>query len=187
MKSQTKRIVLAVLMIIVCASVFAQNSPRSTSATIQIVAIVPSILKLNLDFSNSSTATVLGYLRSDGSTTPMPAVKGNQFEIKPGAMVELGNARLFSNVPGSYTITAYSANGGALKNTYGMTNDAIPYSLILGSMQAVPQGGAFHFTSSGKSTRDGTELKVALALGSVPSSAPAGFYADQLMFSVAAN
>lgn len=187
MKSQTKRIVLAVLMTIVCASVFAQNSSRSTSATIQIVAIVPSILKLNLDFANSSTATLLGYLRSDGTTSPMPVSKGNQFEIKPNATVELGNARLFSNVPGSYTIIAYSANGGTLKNSYGMTADGIPYSLILGSMQATPQGGAFRFTASGKSTRDGTELKVALALGSVPANAPAGFYADQLMFSVSAN
>lgn len=187
MKSQTKRIVFAVLMTIVCASVFAQNSPRSTSATIQIVAVVPSILKLNLDFTNSATTTLLGYLPSDGTTTPMPASKGNQFEIKPGTTVELGSAHLFSNVPGSYTIIAYSANGGALRNSYSMTNDAIPYSLILGSMQAVPQGGAFHFTTSGKSTRDGSELKVALALGAVPVNAPSGFYADQLIFSVLAN
>jgi hypothetical protein len=109
------------------------------------------------------------------------------FEIKEGVRVELGDARLFSNITGSYSIDVYSVNGGTLRDPRGIAQDAIPYSLSLGENEAIAKNGTFNFRQTGKSTRDGSTMKVSLAITDVPPQATRGLYVDNLMFSVSAN
>lgn len=165
-------------------SLHAQATPSSKSVTIHLVAVVPPMLNLSLDFSQNSTALVAGYLE-DGQSAPAP--RPEAFGIREGAKVELGNARIFSNVPGYYSINVYSANGGTLKNASAAHGADIPYTLTLGEKQASARNGAFQFSHSGVSSREGSPLKVGLAIASLPAGAVRGLYVDNLLFAVAAN
>ena len=165
-------------------SLHAQANPSSKSAVIHLIAVVPPMLNLSLDFAQNSTALVSGYLDEGDNAS---AAKGGTFGIREGAKVELGNARLFSNVPGSYAIHVYSANGGTLKDASGVSAAAIPYTLSLGDKESLAQNGTFSFSHSGVSSREGSALKVGLAISRLPADAVRGFYVDNLLFAVAAN
>lgn len=189
-KGFAKKSILAVLAFAAIAGAYAQKGTSSQSTTIQIMAVVPTVLRLSLDFSQDGTTQVVGYvpgaeaLRSNASYA-MNA--GSRFEIKPGARVELGNAHLFSNLPSSYSVNVYSANGGTLRDASGAAISSIPYQLCLGDAISSARSGMFSFSTSGKSSKYSAPLKVALSIPSVPATAASGFYADQLMFSVSAN
>lgn len=165
----------------------AQNSGRSVS--VQIVATVPTVLSLSLDFSADAGTIVAGYLPDSGTATQVPErekrAKGrNAFEIREGTRVALGNARLISNISSSYSVQVHSANGGALVDERGTK---VAYQLTLGDRTASARGGSFQFTASGTSTRAGTALPVGLSISSLPADAAGGFYTDSLFFSVSAN
>ena len=165
-------------------SLRAQATPSSKSAVIHLVAVVPPMLNLSLDFAQNSSALVSGYLDEGDNPT---LAKGGAFGIREGTNVELGNARLFSNIPGSYSITVYSANGGSLKEASGVSGAAIPYTLTLGGKESPARNGSFSFSHSGVSTREGAALKVGLAISRIPAYATRGYYVDNLLFAVAAN
>jgi hypothetical protein len=178
------------MMLLLCGffftalSLHAQATPTSKSAVIHLVAVVPPMLNLSLDFAQNATALVSGYL-DEGDFSA--AAKGGAFGIREGTKVELGNARLFSNIPGSYSINVYSANGGTLKDASGVSGAAIPYTLSLGDKESPARDGTFSFSHSGVSTRDGAALKVGLAISRLPVDATRGLYVDNLLFAVAAN
>ena len=190
MRGSAKKAILAVLVFAAIAGAYAQKGTSSQSTTIQIMAVVPTVLRLSLDFSQDGTTQVVGYI--PGAETLRNNVSYNKnsasrFEIKSGATVELGNAHLFSNLPTSYSVNVYSANGGSLRDASGDATDAIPYQLCLGDATSSARGGMFSFATSGKSSKYSAPLKVALTILSLPQTAASGFYTDQLMFSVSAN
>ena len=178
LKAARNLVVAALFALAAATSLSAQNNGKSVS--IQIVATVPAVLKLSLDFSADATTQVAGFIPGASATS----ASARAFEIKDGATVGLGNARLVSNVSSSYSVNVYSANGGALVDAAG---SKVNYQLQLGDKVANANGGTFSFRASGKSTRDGNPLAVALSIPSVPAGAASGFYTDSLMFSVAAN
>jgi len=189
-KGSAKKAILAVLVFAAIAGAYAQKGTSSQSTTIQIVAVVPTVLRLSLDFSQDGTTQVVGYI--PGAETLRNNVSysknsGSRFEIKSGATVELGNAHLFSNLPSSYSVNVYSANGGTLRDASGAASGAIPYQLRLGDTISSARGGMFSFVTSGKSSKYSAPLQVALTIPSVPQTTASGFYSDQLMFSVSAN
>jgi len=176
--------------------------PQTQSKSITIVGVVPTILRLSLDFADDTATQLVGYIadsadqRSGGSTSgiaqnasynPNAAQGGKNFEIKAGTTITLGNARLFSNIKGTYTILAYSANRGKLQNSSNTQADSVEYMLALGESCAAAQNGVFRFTGRGVSTHGGTPLTVALILGEIPASAMGGFYTDQIYFSISQN
>ena len=190
MKRFLRSAVFAMLALGILTGANAQKTSNSKSISIQIVAVVPAILKLSLDFSNNASANLTGYIPDNGLSPGNAAYAPNdnlRFEIKTGAVVHLGNASLFSNVTSSYTIKVYSANGGALMALSGTDKTAIPYELHLGDTASTAEGGAFSFAAAGKSSKSSKPLSVALAFRDVPQSAASGNYSDQLMFSVSAN
>lgn len=186
--ASVRRIVTACLLsFLAFGAASAQNSGRSVS--VQIVATVPVVLSLSLDFSADAGTTVAGYLPDAGSLIPVTeqgrrANAGNAFEIREGARVALGNARLVSNISSSYSVQVHSANGGALVDERGTK---VTYQLTLGDRTISAREGSFQFAASGKSTRAGTALPVGLSISSLPSGAAGGFYTDSLFFSVSAN
>jgi hypothetical protein len=193
-KGTRKLIVLATLAFVSVMGAFAQGSASSKSVSIRLVAVVPAILRLSLDFAQDSTAQISGFVaNSDAADNATPAnapysvARGSRFEIKSGSTVDLGNARLYSNVMSSYSVNVYSANGGTLRDPTDAAKGAISYQLCLGDSVATARGGAFTFATSGKSSMTSAPLRVALAIDNVPQTASGGFYSDQLMFSVSAN
>jgi hypothetical protein len=190
MKGMVKRSFFALLAFAALAGANAQAKASSKTATIQIVAVVPAVLRLSLDFSADATVQLAGYIPgTEAAAVPAAYSKnaGSRFEIKSGAKVDIGNARLFSNLSSSYSVNVYSANGGTLRDANNAAAAAIPYQLQLGDSAADARGGTFSFNASGKSTKGGEPLMVALAINSVPAGARSGFYTDQLMFAVSAN
>lgn len=190
MKRAALKVILALLAFAAIASANAQNRTSSQSTTIQIVAVVPTILRLSLDFSQDGTTQLVGYI--PGAETLRSNVSyiknaGSRFEIRAGATVELGNAHLFSNLPSSYSVNVYSANGGSLRDASSDAMAAIPYLLCLGGATSSARGGVFSFAASGKYSKYSEPLKVALTIPSVPQTSAGGFYTDQLMFSISAN
>jgi hypothetical protein len=107
------------------------------------------------------------------------AVGRNVFEMKEGARVDLGNARLVSNLSSSYSVQVHSANDER--------GTKVEYRLSLGDNTVSARGGSFRFAASGKSTRAGTALPVGLSIPRLPAGAASGFYTDSLFFSVSAN
>lgn len=190
MRGFRRWLVLAIVALAVIAGAGAQSDARSQSVTIQIVAVVPAVLRLALDFSPDGYARLNGYVPGAevlGSDASYSRSAGINFEIKAGTKVELGNARLFSNVTSSYSIRVHSANGGLLRDPGDAAKSSVPYRLCLGDSVAAAQGGVFSFAASGKSSKGNVPLMVALDIGDVPSAATSGYYTDQLMFSVSAN
>lgn len=184
--ASVRRILFACLFsLLALAAASAQNSGRSVS--VQIVATVPPVLSLSLDFSPDASATVAGFLPAEGAAVSGPAGRTggkNAFEMREGARVELGNARLVSNLSSSYSVQVHSANGGALVDERGTK---VVYQLSLGESTVSARGGSFEFTASGKSSRVGTALPVGLSIPRLPAAAAGGYYTDSLFFSVSAN
>lgn len=190
MKGLAKKAILAFLALAVVAGAYAQKKASSQSIAIQIVAVVPTVLRLSLDFSQDGTAQLVGYvpgLETLRNNIGYSKNSGSRFEIREGATIELGNAHLFSNLPSSYSVNVYSANGGSLRDASGSTTDSIPYQLCLGDSTASASGGIFSFATSGKSSKYSAPLKVALTIPNVPQATASGYYSDRLMFSVSAN
>lgn len=174
------RISIVVALLLAATMAFAQSGAASKSVSIRIVAVVPPILNLSLDFATGSSISLAGYLpgpESDGSDAG--------FRIASGSVVELGNARIFSNLLKTYSVSVFSANGGKMRSE--SDNSSIPYSLRFGDSEVTASGGTFNFTESGKSPKSGSTVAVALAFPNVPASLPNGVYTDNLMFSIAAN
>jgi hypothetical protein len=190
MNRLSRIIVLSCIVFISLSSAFSQVNPNSKSVSIQIVAVVPPLLQLSLDFAQNSSTQLAGYIggiEESRQAAHLSSSMASGFEIKEGVRVELGDARLFSNITGSYSIDVYSVNGGTLRDPRGIAQDAIPYSLSLGENEAIAKNGTFNFRQTGKSTRDGSTMKVSLAITDVPPQATRGLYVDNLMFSVSAN
>lgn len=186
MRSAVRRICLALFIALSLMSVSAQTGTHAS--VLQIVAVVPPVLKLSLDFSQGSTTNLVGVIPSgDASASQLPANEGSSFVIRAGARINVGNARLFSNIKSSYTISVVSANGGELRDPAGNPGSGIGYELSLGDMPARASGNTFSFLASGKSVRGGTAMSVALNIPQVPAGASSGVYSDQITFSIAAN
>lgn len=185
-----KWIFLASLVLAATTGSYAQSRAVSKSVTIQIVAFVPPVINLSLDFSKDSTARLIGYLPDEGtqgSDVELSRKDDYGFEIRKGATIDLGNARLFSNLLSSYYVNVHSTNGGSLRNQAAMSSEAIPYQLRFGTSLASAEGGSFKFPTAGKSSLNSPSHRVALEIGEVPLSAAYGSYTDQLMFSVSVN
>ncbi len=190
MRKVWRRSIIAVLAFAALAGTQAQGRSAGKSVTVQIVAVVPQVLRLALDFSADATAQLTGYIpgiAAPKSTVSYTRPTGPRFEIKAGTVVELGNANIFSNIGSSYSVEVFSSNGGLLRDPSFATNLSVPYLLYLGDAATAARGGSFTFVRSGKSTNAGSSLRVALLIGDVPIAAPSGAYTDQLMFSIAAN
>ena len=121
-----KRILLASLALAMTAGAYGQSNAASKSVTIQIVAYVPPVLNLSLDFSRSSAIQLVGYLPGEEADVGDIGYSGNggRFEIRRGATIDLGNARLFSNMMSSYSVNVSSANGGNLRSPDGASREA---------------------------------------------------------------
>jgi hypothetical protein len=183
MASARMRFVFTALAFVAIAGLHAQTQSGTKSASIQIVAVVPTILKLSLDFCAGEATQVDAYFPSSNNTARarFSPAKG---EIRENSVIELGDARIFSNTNESYSVDIYSANGGMLRADSGST---IPYSLTLGGRSASNRDGAFSFQTRGRTSMEGSALMVALNIAGVPASAAEGNYSDQLMFSLSAN
>ena len=182
-RSIGKLMALAALMLATAPS-FAQKDALSRSVSLQIVAVVPPILNLSLDFAPSHSASLNGYL----SKGKVPAINasyqsGPQFELRGNESIDLGNATFFSNIPHGYTISAASLNSGYLKGNATL----IPYFLKIGDSIASASGGVFSFSAFGKTNRGGRSLPVSILIGSVPQTAESGVYTDTLVFGISAN
>jgi hypothetical protein len=160
---------------------------QTRSISVQIVAIVPTILKLSLDFGAGAVAQVSGYLSRDDDVGSASQAKAALFEIRDNAVIELGGARIFSNTPQAYSVDVFSTNGCALHSDSGSDDSNIPYSLTLDGRPGKLRDGAFSFQTGGKTSMDGSAHKVALAIAKVPASSSGGFYSDQLLFALSAN
>ncbi|HWR10627.1 MAG TPA: hypothetical protein VN445_02290 [Rectinemataceae bacterium] len=191
MKRFLRLAVFTALALATLTGTYAQQASTSKSVSIQLVAVVPAMLKLSLDFSTDTTIQLSGYI--PGNETYSGNIRsarseGSRFEIKSGSTIDLGNARLFSNLRSSYSVNVYSANGGSLRDPSGADSAAIPYQVCLGNTTTSARGGTFSFAGPGMSTTmEGSSLRVALVINNVPQTASSGFYSDQLMFSVSAN
>ncbi|MCX7027702.1 MAG: hypothetical protein NT061_09525 [Spirochaetes bacterium] len=183
-----KQFAFAVLAL-AAACLHAQTQSTSKSVSVQLVAIVPTVLKLSLDFCTGSTAQITGYLpskdKAGSASSALAASPG--FEIQEDELFELGDARILCNTTGIYSIDVFSANGGSLRSISGSTASDIPYRLSIGGRPTGVRNGAFSFQMTGKSSFWDSPLKVALAIASIPASASSGFYGDQLLFSLSAN
>jgi hypothetical protein len=171
------------LALIAIGSLQAQTQSGTRSASVQIIAVVPTILKLSLDFCAGEAAQVNAYLPSENGVSNA-RLSPSKFEIRDNSVIQLGDARIFSNTNESYSVDVYSANGGVLRADSGST---IPYNLTLGGRPARNRDGAFSFQTRGRTSMEGSPLMVALAIADVPASATEGYYRDQLMFSLSAN
>ncbi|GAB6276063.1 MAG: hypothetical protein SAMD01599839_06030 [Rectinema sp.] len=160
------------------SSVFAQTSNK-TSVTLHLSVYVPPVLQLSVDFASGGVTQLTGHI---GNT---PGTYNNGFELRPNSIFTLGAARIVSNLNSSYSIVIQSMNNGKLKNQ--TSGSEIAYDLLIGGIPAARYGDAFRVVSSIKTSRDGTELPVSIALGNIPSSASAGLYTDNLLFNVMAN
>ena len=179
--NRTGRKVSMIAALLLAASMaFAQSGAASKSVSIRIVAIVPPILNLSLDFAAGSAINLSGYLPGQEASE-----SGNGFQIQSGSVVELGNARVFSNLLKAYSVSVFSSNGGSMKSE--SDDSSIPYNLRFGDSEVTAKGGAFNFVESGKTSKSGSPMAVALAFANVPSSLPKGIYTDNLMFSISAN
>lgn len=170
----------------------AQTKSNSNSITIQIVAYVPPMLRLNLDFSNNGTLQLNGRVSEEKNLETRGAQSfsynnagSSEFAIQSGATILLGYASLFSNLPGSYSIVVASANGGFLRNREGTSGFQIPYQLMLGDRLSSAQQGNFHFALSGKAGKSSPDFSVALSFGEL--NATEGDYSDSLSFSIIAG
>ena len=181
----------AIFACIVLASVQAQPKTGSSSISIQIQAVVPQILTMSLDFSPDASTRVRGWLSSQEERADTPSAsnrsESRDFRIREGAVVELGGIHLFSNTNAPASIQIYSANGGCLLPDSTERPMPIPYSLIVGEQRTLGSAGSFSVRSPGKTPMEGTDLRVALAIASVPRVASSGWYSDTLTFQVAAN
>jgi len=178
-----------VLFAAALAGLPAQAKAAGASASVRLMAVIPAVLRLSLDFSRDATAGITGYIPGDGTEGDDASYVGggSRFEIRRGATLDLGNARLFSNVATYYSVNVYSANGGSLRDPTGASDAAISYNLRFGNSSASAQGGTFTFVASGTSTSNSAPLRVALEIRDVPNAAASGYYTDQLMFAMAAN
>ncbi len=167
-------------LLLAASMAFAQSGANSKSVSIRIVAIVPPILNLSLDFAAGSAINLSGYLPGLSASE-----SGDGFRIQSGSVVELGNARIFSNLLKAYSVSVFSANGGAMKSQ--SDDSSIPYSIRFGGSEVTANGGAFSFAQSGKTPKSGSPMAVSLAFADLPSSLPNGIYTDNLMFSISAN
>lgn len=173
-------------------TLYAQQSSPSSSVEFTIVAFVPQILDFSLGFSAGRAALLEGYFSGSDAAADDPgsggAAEATRFQIREGSLISLGNASLHSNVRGTYTISAYSVNGGYLvPDLIGTGVPGIPYQLLLGDQSARSLGGTYYFSASGKTLREGRSYEVALAIADVPAGTPAGAFTDQLVFSISAN
>lgn len=159
----------------------------SSSVSIQIVAYVPPVVKLDLDFSDNGSVRLAGYSPGSG-TFPGGGTQAGQtsFALEQGATVSLGTASLFSNILGSYSIVVQSANGGYLRDSMAAESSLIPYQLNVGSQASMASHGSFTFTAGGKSGKHSPYLPVSITIGEVPESTH-GKYSDQLVFSIVAG
>lgn len=173
-----KALLLLVMMTIVTLSGLAQT-PNTTTATIHLTVYVPPVLKLSVDFASNGVTQITGHL---GNTSN---AYNNGFELKSNSTFTLGAARIVSNLSSSYSIVIQSMNNGKLKNQD--SGSEIDYNLLVGGVPAARYGDAFRVVSSIRTSRDGTELPVSIALGSIPSSASSGLYTDNLLFNIMAN
>jgi len=155
------------------------QSTGKTSTTIQLTVIVPPVLQLSLNFGNGGAAQINGYLGDSAQASSAG------FAIAPNATIALGAARLVSNLSSGYSIIVQSANGGALKSP--TSNSEISYNLLIGGVPVARSGDSFTLASMSRTMRDGTELPVSIALGTIPAGASSGIYSDNLLFNVSAN
>ena len=173
-------------------SVQAQAKNNSQSITIQIVAYVPPTLRLDLDFSRDGSLQLSGKVRGEES----PDSRGSQaflqdaaghsvFDISSGATIPIGNASLFSNLPGFYSIVVFSANGGFLRSRTSESDVLIPYQLMLGDRLSSARQGSFSFALGGKAGKNSPDFPVALSIGEF--QAAQGDYSDSLSFSIFAG
>jgi len=159
----------------------------SSSISIQIVAYVPPLVKLDLDFSDNGSVRLAGYSPGLDSFQGGGTQSGQaSFELTQGATVALGTASLFSNIMGSYSIVVQSANGGYLKDSLATESSLVPYQLNLGNQASLARQGNFTFTAGGKSSKHSPHLPVSITIGEVPESLH-GKYSDQLVFSIVAG
>ena len=186
MATARMRIASAALALIAAGCLYAQSPSTGRSVSIQIVAVIPPVLRLALDFCAGEIAQVNAYLHPKNGAEDS-RIDATRHEIREGSVIELGNARIFSNTGKSYSVQVYSANGGNLRPDSGPSTASIPYSLSLDGIPARNRDGAFSFQTRGKTTMEGTALRVALAIAAIPASASGGDYSDQLLFSLAAN
>lgn len=169
-----------ILAIALCAafSVGAQTQGAS-STSISISVRVPPVLQFSLNFGTGGGARIAGYLGGAGTAS------ADGFVITPNSTVALGDARIVSNLGSGYAIIVQSSNGGTLKNPN--SSSEISYDLLIDGVPAVRQQGSFMLSSSMRTSRNGSELPVSIALGSIPAGASAGVYSDNLLFNVSAN
>lgn len=163
----------------VTGAVFAVSAQTSnkTSVSVHLVAYVPPVLKLSLNFSTDGFARVNGYL---GDSSPKDG-----FELKSNSTFTLGAARIVSNLGSSYSIVVQSMNNGKLKNQE--SGNEIHYDLLIGGVPTARYGDAFRMVSAIRTSGAGMDLPVSIALGNIPSGASFGLYSDNLLFNVMAN
>lgn len=185
-------LLFSLLFLAVVGSAQTQDKNNNQSVSIQIVAYVPPTLRLNLDFSRDGNLQINGRIRGK-EDSPDPSARNlsgggsgrSDFDISAGATIIIGNASLFSNIPGSYSVIVHSSNGGYLRHSSSAAAATIPYQLMFGDRLSAAQQGSFRFALGGKAGKNGPDFPVALSFGAL--DAEEGDYSDSLSFSIIAG
>lgn len=149
--------------------------PQAQTAVIHLVGVVPAKLEMNFTFATGNVVDLLGH-----------GEKGSGgFEVSDGRTQGLGFMNVKSNLLQGYTITAYSENGGSMKNLG--KNVSVPYSLKIDDRTVESRGGVFQTDFMGKTGREGDMKFIALQFGDVSDDAMSQVLVDRLTFSISAN
>lgn len=185
-------LLLMVMLGVAVGSAQSQRNTNSQTVSIQIVAYVPPTLNLKLDFSQDGSLRLNGRVEGESAVESRGSQSFTQnnpgssdFNISSDATIVIGNASLFSNLPGSYSIIVFSANGGVLKNSSIADATPIPYRLMFGDTISSAQQGSFRFALGGKAGKSSPDFPVALNFGDL--QAEKGDYSDNLSFSIIAG
>lgn len=151
------------------------RSSDTRSVSIHLVGVVQARLEMNFTFSTGNTVDLVGHGEDSFGG----------FEVSPGASRGLGFMNVKSNLLQGYTITAYSSNGGTMKNL-GQSVE-VPYKLRIDDRLVESRGGVFKTDYMGKSSREGDSKFIAIQFGDVPEAARDQVLVDRLTFSISAN
>ncbi len=168
---------LALFSLSLGQAVHAHSSPsaQAQTAVIHLVGVVPAKLEMNFTFATGNVVDLLGHGESGSGG----------FEVSDGRTQGLGFMNVKSNLLQGYTITAFSENGGSMKNL--SRSVSVPYSLKIDDRLVESRNGVFQTDFMGKTGREGDMKSVAVQFGDVSDDAQGQVLVDRLTFSIAAN
>jgi len=183
MKNKNRRLAFGLLFFLLTAGVWSQVTIVSPPQSFVVGVTVPPILKLSIDNTINNAITIAARYASP-ETYLIPAPGLFAFDLKPGAVFQIGTIRVFSNLIGAYAIKIESVNRGHMTAMDGRNAAVVPYTIQIGAAPLSSASGEFSFPLSGKSDHEGDEYLLSLFIGAFPENLPSGIYYDKLILSL---